>query len=73
VLAGGGIRGGQAYGKTSSSGEEVEEGKAGIGDILATLCRAVGVDPETKNISGQGRPIKVAEGAPIADLLSSPA
>lgn len=73
VLAGGGIRGGQAYGKTSASGEEVEDGKAGIGDILATVCRAVGVDPETKNISDQGRPIKVAEGTPIADVLSDSA
>jgi hypothetical protein len=70
VLAGVGIRGGQAYGKTSASGEEVEEGKVDMGDVLATLCTALGVDPETKNVSDQGRPIKIAEGTPIKPILA---
>ena len=70
VFAGGGIKGGQAYGKTSDSGEEVTEGKVDVPDILATLCAAVGVDPEEKNISEQGRPIKIAEGKPIREILS---
>jgi hypothetical protein len=70
VFAGGGIQGGQAYGKTSADGTEVEEGKVGVGDVLATLCKAVGVDPDTENISQLGRPIKIAEGAPISDILT---
>jgi Protein of unknown function (DUF1501) len=70
VFAGGGIKGGQAYGKTSPSGEEVVEGKVDIPDILATLSAAVGVDPEEKNISEQGRPIKIADGTPIREILS---
>ncbi len=69
VFAGGGIQGGQAYGKTSKDGTEVEEGKVDVGDILATLCKAVGVDPETENLSRLGRPIKIAEGTPIDDIL----
>ena len=69
VFAGGGIRGGQAYGKTSPSGEVVEEGKVDVGDVLATLAKALGVDPETKNISDVGRPIKIAEGKPIKEIL----
>jgi uncharacterized protein (DUF1501 family) len=69
VLAGGGIRGGQAYGKTSADGETVEEGKVDVGDVLATLCTAVGIDPEGKNISDQQRPIKLAEGKPIKEVL----
>jgi Protein of unknown function (DUF1501) len=71
VFAGGGIKGGQAYGKTSDSGEEVEDGKVDVPDILATLCAAVGVDPQTKNVSEQGRPIKLAEGKAIRDILVS--
>src|SRR5258708_31146012 len=43
VFAGGGIKGGQAHGKTSEGGEEVAEGKVDIPDILATLSAAVGV------------------------------
>jgi hypothetical protein len=70
VFAGGGIKGGQAYGKTSDSGEEVTDGQVDVPDILATLCAAVGVDPETKNVSDQGRPIKLAEGKPIRGILS---
>lgn len=70
VLAGGGIKGGQAYGKTSDSGEEVTEGKSEIGDVLATLCAAVGVDPDEKNVSDQGRPIRIAEGVPIREILA---
>ena len=70
VLAGGGIKGGQAFGKTSESGEEVEEGKVDVGDVLATLCTALKIDPEAKNVSDQGRPIKLAEGKAIKDVLA---
>jgi uncharacterized protein (DUF1501 family) len=69
VLAGGGIRGGQAYGRTSESGAEVEEGKVDVGNVLATLCKALGVDPGRQNISEMGRPIAITEGQPIDDLL----
>jgi hypothetical protein len=70
AFAGGGIKGGQAYGKTSDSGQEVVEGKVDVPDVLATLCAAVGVDPEQQNVSEQGRPIKIAEGKPIREILT---
>lgn len=70
VLAGGGIKGGQAYGKTSDDGNEVVEGKVDVGDILATFATAAGINPTNENISDQGRPIKIAEGKPINDILS---
>lgn len=70
VLAGGGIRGGQAYGRTSDDGAEVEEGKTDVGDLLATLCRAVQVDPRKQNVSDVGRPIRIAEGTPVEAVLS---
>jgi len=70
VLGGGGIKGGQAYGKTSDSGQEVTENKVDVGDVLATLSTALGVDPETPNISDVGRPIKIAEGKVIKELVA---
>ena len=70
VLAGGGIIGGQAYGKTSADGTTVEEDKVDVPDILATLCCALGVDPEKQNVSEVGRPIRIAEGKPIKDILA---
>ncbi len=70
VLAGGGIQGGQAYGRTSADGMEVADNRANIGDVLATLCQAVGVDPRIQNESELGRPIRIAEGRAIEDLLA---
>ncbi len=70
VLAGGGIKGGQAYGKTSEDGTTVEDGKVDVGDVLASLCRAVGVSPDKQNISELGRPIRIAEGRAIEDVLA---
>ncbi len=70
AFAGGGISGGQAYGATSDDGMEVKDGKVEVGDVLATLCSAVGIDAETENISPLGRPHKIAEGTPISGILS---
>jgi hypothetical protein len=69
VLAGGGIRGGQAYGRTSPDGMTVEDGRIDVPDLLATLCVALGVDPDTQNVSELGRPIRIAEGRPIREVL----
>ena len=70
VLAGGGVRGGQAFGRTSLDGTTVEDGQVNVGDLFATLCRALGADPDEQNISEMGRPIRIAEGQPIEDILA---
>lgn len=69
VLAGGGIKGGQAYGKTSADGMTVDEGKIDVGNVLATLATALGVDPKRQNVSEVGRPFRIAEGEPIKEVL----
>ena len=70
VLAGGGIAGGQAYGRTSEDGMKIEENPVQIGDVLATLCEAVGVSPYHENITPSNRPVKIAEGSAITELLA---
>jgi hypothetical protein len=70
VFAGGGIQGGQAFGRTSDDGMTVEENMVGIGDVLATLCAALGVPPKRENITPTDRPVKLAEGMPIRSILS---
>jgi hypothetical protein len=70
VFGGGGIAGGQTYGRTSEDGMHVEEGIVGVSDVLATLCQAVGVPPSTENISDSGRPLKIVEGEPIKEILA---
>ena len=70
VLAGGGIQGGAVHGRTSRDGRTVEDGRIEVGDLLATLAAAVGVKPDTENLSEMGRPIKIAEGTPVAAVLA---
>ena len=70
VLAGGGIAGGQVYGRTSENGMQVEEDKASVTEVLATVCAAMGVPPETQNMSDTGRPIYIVDDLPIDRLLA---
>jgi Protein of unknown function (DUF1501) len=63
------IRGGQAIGATDPEGSrQVEEPKQ-IGDVHATLLTALGLDPAKELIAPSGRPLKLAAGEPIAELL----
>ena len=72
VLAGGGIKGGQVIGKTSADGTTVEEYPVSVPNFLATVCRALGVDPTKQNQSNVGRPIRIADAGaqPIKEVLA---
>jgi hypothetical protein len=72
VLAGGGIKGGGAVGRTSPDGMEVAERKVSVQDFLATVCNALGVDPLTQNRSNVGRPIRIVDKSaePIKEVLA---
>lgn len=70
VMAGGGVKGGQAFGSTDEGGVEVSDGKVDVPDLMSTLCHALGVDPESQNMSELGRPIRIAEGKPIKEILT---
>jgi hypothetical protein len=72
ALAGGGIRGGQVVGRTSSDGTKVEERPVSVPDFLATVCGALGIDPLKQNQSNIGRPIRIVDkvAKPLQELLS---
>jgi hypothetical protein len=72
VLAGGGIKGGQAVGKTSKDGMTVEERPVSVVDFLATVGQAVGLDIKKQNPSNVGRPIRFVDpGAkPVKEVLA---
>ncbi|OWK34993.1 hypothetical protein FRUB_09835 [Fimbriiglobus ruber] len=61
VIAGGGVKGGLAAGRTSADGTEVEERAVSVPDFLATICRALGIDPLKQNLSNVGRPIRIVD------------
>ena len=61
MLAGGGVKGGQAVGKTSADGTTVEDKLTTTADLMATACAALGLDHTKQNMSNVGRPIPLAE------------
>ncbi|MDQ8201016.1 DUF1501 domain-containing protein [Pelagicoccus enzymogenes] len=71
VLAGGGIRGGQVYGKTDTSGKNVVENRVNVPDFNATIAYALGIPTEKTVYSPTGRPFRVADmGRPVLDLFA---
>ena len=71
VLCGGGIKGGQAIGKTSDDGMKVDDRPVSVQDLFCTMCHAVGLDPMKQNLSNVGRPIRLADptAKPISEIL----
>jgi len=72
VLSGGGIHGGQAIGRTGKDGTEIEDHPVSVPDLLATVCKALGLDPRKQNQSGIGRPIRLVDpdATPIEEVLA---
>jgi len=72
VLAGGGIKGGSIVGKTSADGATIEDRPVQVIDLLATVCKAVGIDYEKTNASNIGRPIRIVDktAKPLTEVLA---
>ena len=72
VLCGGGIKGGTVHGKTSPDGMTIKDGPVAVPDLLATVAKALGIDPTIQNISNIGRPIRIVDAAarPIEEVLA---
>ncbi len=71
VLAGGGLRHGQAVGSTDARGYDIKDGLVRPQDLAATVFRHLEIDLSTHWISPQGRPtpIVVEGGRPIPELV----
>ncbi len=69
ALAGGGIKGGQVIGTSSSTGTEVKDNPVAVNDLLASLCKSLKIDPAKENMSPIGRPIKIVDGGKPVDQL----
>lgn len=69
VIGGGAIKGGQAYGSTSADGTDVKDGATTLGDLYATVFKGLGIDPTTQVRDNLGRPMAIADGKPIKDLV----
>ena len=75
VVGGGGIRGGQIIGASDERGAYVAQRPVSIGDLYATIYKAMGIDWSKTYMTPVGRPIYIANGfddemgAPIKELI----
>jgi hypothetical protein len=72
VLAGGGVRAGQAYGSTDEDGAKVTANPVRVPNFFATLATLLQMDPDKDVMSPVGRPIAISDsGKPIAALIAT--
>lgn len=70
VLAGGGVRGGIAYGRSDKNAAFPAEKPIRPEDLAATLFRSLGINPEMRVTDVQGRPVPLIEGgSPLVDIF----
>lgn len=71
VVGGGAIKGGLAVGETDSEGRQVITEPYSSEDLMATVCRGLGISLETTYQSKNGRPMKIANGGKLIRELVS--
>jgi hypothetical protein len=69
ALAGGGVRGGQAYGASDAIGGQPRDGCVRPQDLTATVFDCLGYRPETLVHDSLGRPLPISTGEPIAAIF----
>jgi hypothetical protein len=71
LVAGGGLRMGQAVGASSPRGEYPKDRRCSASQVLSTLYRAMGIDPSRTFTDGSGRPRHVLQDRePVRELLA---
>jgi hypothetical protein len=70
MIAGGGLRMGQAIGSSSSRGETPRDRRYTASQVLSTVYRAMGIDPSITFPNQSGRPMYVLDDRdPVVELL----
>jgi hypothetical protein len=70
LIAGGGLRMGQAVGSSSARGERPKDRPVTVSQVLSTVYHAIGIDPASTFPSGNGRPMYILDDRqPITELL----
>jgi uncharacterized protein (DUF1501 family) len=69
VVGGAGMKGGIAVGKTSADGTNVETEPYSSQDVMASVCKALGISLETTFTSRNGRPMKIANAGKVIKEL----
>ncbi len=70
MVAGGGLRMGQAVGASTARGERPQDRRYTVPQVLSTLYRAIGIDPATTFNNGAGRPVHIVDDRePVRELV----
>jgi hypothetical protein len=69
VLGGGGLPGGKIVGATNEDGTQVTSEPYSSEDLMATVCKAMGISLETVFTASNGRPMKIANGGKLISEL----
>jgi hypothetical protein len=70
LVAGGGMKMGQAIGTSSARGEYPKDRPYRVAQVMSTLYQALGIDPSMTFPSGTGRPMYVLDDRdPVSELL----
>ena len=70
VLAGGGIRGGQLFGSSDAQAAYPRDDAVSPADIVATIYHAMGLSGEREIHDREGRPYRLTDGRPLANLFA---
>jgi hypothetical protein len=71
ALAGGGIKRGYIHGSSDATGGDVEASALSPENLAATLYTQIGIDPESKLVTPDGRPVAIVyNGSVVKDLLA---
>ena len=69
LVAGGGVRGGAVYGTSDALGAYPDTNPCTPADLAATIYWRFGLDPKTHMHDQTGRPYRLADGQPIAEVF----
>lgn len=69
VFAGGGVQGGQVYGKSDNLAAEPKDKPVPVADFVATIYHALGYDADTTVVDPFNRPHHIVAGRPLLDLF----
>jgi hypothetical protein len=70
LVAGGGLKMGQVVGSTTSRGERPRDRPYTVPQVLATVYRAIGIDPARTFPNGSGRPMYILDDRePVRELV----
>jgi hypothetical protein len=69
MIAGGGLKMGQAIGASSAKGEYPKDRPYKVPHLLATMYQAIGIDPSATFPNGSGRPMYILDDRNLVEEL----